>query len=194
MKPTGAELLLMRAVLSLLALAAASALGRDFHVDPRLGDDRANGLAASITGTNGPVKTIARGLKLAGPGDTVHLAPAVFKESAVFYNRRGEPGRPITLDGHGATLDGSEPLDPAQWREPAPGLFACTNLLRLDDAVIGRWFFLWNGRMNHMGRTAKGPSAPLKPPGELRPGEWTFVKDPSRKLPNSLQVFGAFYT
>ena len=51
------------------------------------------------------------------------------------------------------------------------------DLLRLDDAVISRWFFLWDGKMNHMGRTSKGKSAPLKKPAELQAGEWTYVKD-----------------
>jgi hypothetical protein len=46
----------------------------------------------------------------------------------------------------------------------------------MDDAIIGRWFFLWNGRMNRMGRTAKGPSAALKRPEALQPDEWTYVK------------------
>jgi len=52
---------------------------------------------------------------------------------------------------------------------------------------------VWGGKMNHMGRTSKGPSAPLKKPEELRPGEWTFVKDDARKLPDSAQIFGSFY-
>jgi len=138
-------------------LACAAALhAADYYVDPAVGDDHANGLAAKAGGTNGPVKTIARAVKAAQPGDTVHLATAVFKESAVFHNRAGEPGKPITLDGHGATLDGSDALNPADWPEVSPGLFRNDNLLRLDDAVLQRWFFLWDGKMNHMGRTSKG--------------------------------------
>jgi hypothetical protein len=90
-------------------------------------------------------------------------------------------------------LEGSDPLDPAAWTEESPGLFKNDNLLRLDDAVIGRWFFVWNGKMNHMGRTSKGKSAPLKPVSDLQPGEWTFVKDPSREIPPSKQIYGTFY-
>ncbi len=178
--------MMLRIAFTLLLCALASH-ARDFHDDPALGHD-------SNDGATKPVKTIARGLKLAQPGDTVHLAPVVFKESAVFYQRFGEPGKPITLDGHGATLEGSDPIDPAAWTEVAPGLFRNDQLLpRLDDAIIGRWFFLWGGKMNHMGRTSKGPSAPLKKPEDLQPGEWTFVKDDTRKLPDSRQIFGAFY-
>jgi hypothetical protein len=97
------------------------------------------------------------------------------------------------LDGHGATLEGSDPLDPATWIEESPGLFRNDNLMRLDDAVIGRWFFLWGGKMIHMGRTSKGKSDPLKAVKDLQPGEWTFVKDPSREKPPSKQIYGSFY-
>jgi len=140
------------------------------------------------------VQTIAEGIKRAQPGDTIHLEPRVYREYAGFYGKRGAAGKPITLDGHGATLEGSDPIDPAQWREVSPGLFANDELLpRLDEAVIGRWFFLWDGKMNLMGRTSKGRSAPLKQPGELQPGEWTFVKDPARETPPSKQIYGTFF-
>jgi hypothetical protein len=171
--------------------------GRDLYVDPRAGDDRADGLAPAAGGDRiGPVRTIARGLRLARAGDTVHLATAVYRESALFHDRRGEPGRPITLDGHGATLEGSDPLVPADWDEVAPGLYRNDHLIRpdlltRDDSVVRRWFFVFDGRAVHMGRTMKGPSLPLKRPEDLAPGEWTIVPaehafyvrvDPSRSL------------
>jgi hypothetical protein len=138
--------------------------------------------------------TIHHAIKLAQPGDTIHLEPKVYRDYAGFYDKKGEPGRPITLNGHGATLDGSDPVNPAQWKEPSPGLFAADNLLpRLDDAIIGRWFFLFDGKMQLMERTSKGKSAPLKNPEGLQPGEWTFVKDPSREKPPSKQIYGTFY-
>lgn len=138
--------------------------------------------------------TIAHAIKAALPGDTIHLEPKVYRDYAGFYGKKGGPGKPITLDGHGATLEGSDPIDPAQWKEVSPGLFAHDNLIaRNDDAIIGRWFFLWNGRMNHMGRTSKGMLAPLKKPEDLQPGEWTFVKDSTREKPPSKQIYGTFY-
>ncbi|MBI3878973.1 MAG: hypothetical protein HY301_02790 [Verrucomicrobia bacterium] len=176
-----------------VCFTATTLSARDLHVNPNTGNDRANGLSEKSQGTNGPFKTIPQAIKFARPGDTIHLLPVVYRDYAGFYGKRGEPGKPITLDGHGATLDGSEPLDPAQWHETTPGLFSCTNLLRNDDAIMGRWFFLWDGKMNHMGRTSKGPSAKLKKAEELQPGEWTFVIDPSRTNPPSRSFFGAFY-
>ena len=76
----------------------------------------------------------------------------------------------------------------------SPGLFANDNLIaRNDDAIIGRWFFLWNGKMNHMGRTSKGRMTPFKKPEELQADEWTFIKDPSREKPPSKQIYGTFF-
>lgn len=145
-------------------------------------------------GIDADAPTIAHAIKLAAPGDTIHLEPKVYRECAGFYGKKGEPGRPITLDGHGATLEGSDPIDPARWREVAPGLFANDDLMPgLSDAVIGRWFFLFDGRIQHMGRTSKGRQAPLKKPEELQNGEWTFVKDPSREKPPSKRIYGTFF-
>jgi len=145
-------------------------------------------------GIDPEVPTIAHAIKLAAPGDTIHLEPKVYRDYAGFYGKKGEPGKPITLDGHGATLEGADPLDPVQWREVSPGLFTADSLLpRLDDAVIGRWFFLFDGKMQLMGRTSKGRSEALKSPAELQPGEWTFVKDPSRETPPSKQIYGSFF-
>ena len=140
------------------------------------------------------VPTIHAAIKMAVAGDTIHLEPKVYRDYAGFYLKKGEPGKPITLDGHGATLEGSDPIDPARWREVSPGLFANDDLLPgLSDAAIGRWFFLFDGKMQLMGRTSKGRSAALKKPEELQAGEWTFVKDPSREKPPSKAIFGTFF-
>jgi hypothetical protein len=167
----------MKHLFILLSLSALPAAARDIHV----GQDKDS-------------PTIAHAIKAAQPGDVIHLEPKVYRDYAGFYGKKGEPGKPITLDGHGATLEGSDPLDPTQWTEVSPGLFANDNLVvRNDDAIIGRWFFLWNGQVQHMGRTSKGRSAPLKKTEELQPGEWTFVKDSSREMPPSKQIYGTFY-
>ena len=142
------------------------------------------------------VKTIREAIKLAQPGDTIHLQPIVYHDTAIFQNKKGEPGKPITLEGHGATLEGADPLDLAKWKEVSPGLFANDELLppgSLNDAAIMRWFFLWNGKMNHMGRTSKGIKAPFKKAEDLQPGEWTFVRDTTREKPGSPQICGAFF-
>lgn len=163
--------------LSLLLALSLPLQARDIHV-----------------GKDADAPTIHHAIKLAAPGDTIHLEPKMYRDYAGFYGKKGEAGKPITLDGHGATLEGSDPIDPAKWREVSPGLFANHDLMPgLSDAVIGRWFFIFDGRMQHMGRTSKGKQAPLKKPEELQAGEWTFVKDPSREKPPSKAIYGTFY-
>jgi hypothetical protein len=176
---------------ALLAACTVLLHARDITVDPIKGDD---------TSATGPLKTIAKAISVAKPGDTIHLAPHRYKESAAFHNKSGEPGRPVTLDGHGATLDGAEPLKPTDWEMVSPGLYRNRNLLPVNPANLGRWFFVFDGKMNHMGRTSKGHSQPLKKAEELAPGEWTYVPDapivrksePGRPW-DARQLQGAFY-
>lgn len=145
-------------------------------------------------GLDPDIPTIAHAIKAALPGDTIHLEPKVYRDYEGFYGKKGEPGQPITLEGNGATLDGSDPLDPAGWTEVSPGLFANPDLLpRFDAAMLVRWFFFWDGSVNRMGQASKGKSEPLKAPEDLIAGEWTFVRDTSRDLPESRQIFGTFY-
>lgn len=138
--------------------------------------------------------TIQQAIKAAQPGDTIHLQPKVYHDYAGFYAKKGEPTKPITLDGHGAILEGSDPIDPATWTEVSPGLFQNDALLPvLNDAITSRWFFLFNNKMQLMNRTSKGRSAPYKKPEELLPGEWTFLKGPARPKAKPQQTFGSFY-
>lgn len=139
--------------------------------------------------------TIASAISQSKPGDTIHLEPKVYRESAVFSNRNGEEGKPITLDGHGAILDGSEPLKPEDWKEIEPSLFANDSLLpNFRSTMLGRWFFLWNGTVQRMGIASKASSQKLKDPSELRPGEWTFVRETDPEAPaDSKRVKGRFY-
>lgn len=166
---------------------APSLVARDLVVDPDVGDDHFDGVAK-------PVKSIARAIRLVRPGDTIHLKPIVYRDWAAFYDKQGEPDRPIILDGHGATLDGCDPLEPSAWKEETPGLFRHDDLLPLTDAIVDRWFFLWDGKLNRMNRCSKGPSEPLKSPDMLKPGEWTFVKDAERtKAARAGYIHGSFW-
>lgn len=143
---------------------------REIHVDPASGDD-------TNDGRHDPVKTIARAVRLSQPGDTIHLSPGVYYESADLTNKHGLYGKPITLDGHGAVLDGSEPVTTETWEQVSPDLYRRPHLYkRTDDAIVSRWFLLWDGKMVRMNRCSKGPSEPLKQTADLQPGEWTYVK------------------
>jgi hypothetical protein len=166
-----------------------TAEARDLRVDPDIGDD-------SNDGSTSPLKSIRQAIRIAKAGDTIHLNPVVYHQYAGFYGKRGEPGNPITLDGHGATLEGSEPILPASWTEVAPGLFKNDQLMpTLNLAILWRWFFLFDGEINRMGRVLKGKSEPFLKPAELKPGEWTFVGN-HKKLEggsDSDKVQGAFF-
>lgn len=172
---------------TLLLSVLLSVTGRSLHVDPVNGDDARDGI-------DQPVRTIAQAIRLAQPGDTIHLQPLMYRDWAAFFDKSGEPGKPITLDGHGATLDGCDPLDPKGWVEVEPGLFRHDDLLPLTDAIVDRWFFVMNGKLNRMSRCSKGPSKPLKSPPDLQPDEWTFVKDAERtKTARAGYINGSFW-
>jgi len=173
--------------LSPRTFAESRSAGRALHVDPVSGQDSGDGIEQ-------PVRTIGRAIRLARPGDTIHLEPQEYRDEAAFFDKSGEPGRPITLEGHGATLNGCDPLVAEAWQEVSPGVLRHDDLLPLTDAIIARWFFLWDGKPNRMNRCSKGPSEPLKAPADLQPGEWTFVKDEERtKTVRAGYIRGTFW-
>ena len=100
---------------------ATLASGRDIFVDNRTGDDRANGRnARSITIDDGPVRSIAKALRLAERGDRVVLAasPVPYRESVSLTSSKhsGWPDYPFVVEGNGAVLDGSELIPHQQWQ------------------------------------------------------------------------------
>ncbi|HEY1084876.1 MAG TPA: DUF1565 domain-containing protein [Prosthecobacter sp.] len=160
----------LRIILPFFCLALGTAPLLALQVDPAAGDDKNDGVSA-------PLKTIARAVRLAQPGDTVLLKPGTYWESVDLSNKHGQPGKPVTVDGQGAVINGSEPVKAVDWESLGGGLFRKVKLMpRMDKAILGRWFFLWNGSMNHMGRTSKGPSKPLKKVEELQVNEWTYAE------------------
>ena len=85
---------------SLIWIAATSISARDFHIDNVSGDDRNDGGSPSqVSDRVGPMRSIARALKAAGPGDQIILA------------NTGEPYREsVTLQGGRHSSNGNRPF------------------------------------------------------------------------------------
>ncbi|HXG61331.1 MAG TPA: right-handed parallel beta-helix repeat-containing protein [Planctomycetota bacterium] len=82
----------LSAVVGALFLAAGVARADDFYVRPD-GDDARDGRSPERAR-----RTIQKILDEAGPGDTIHLAPGIYRQDLRSV-RHGEPGRPITIEG-----------------------------------------------------------------------------------------------
>ena len=143
-----------RIVCCLVLSCAWSGSARDIHVSNTNGHDDRSGESSH------PLRTIANAIRLAKAGDTIHLAPTAepYREMIHIRDHSGEPGRPIVLDGHGAVVTGAEPLDPVEWKPVAPGRYRNDTFaasIRWDAAVQVRFFVLFDGHMQRMGRTSK---------------------------------------
>jgi len=181
MKPQWcSRLILILALMDLNACAWAD----DIYVNCEIGSDVNTGASDQEA-----LKTLAEAMKRVQPGQTVHMAKTAtaYCEPLEFVNKSGAPGKPIIVDGHGATISSAKPINPDDWTKVGEDLYRNDKLLfpeRLlrrekdnDSAVISRFFFLWDGKINFMGRASKGDYPPLPKPGQLKPGEWTFVDD-----------------
>lgn len=117
----------------------------EIFVNNAVGNDQWSGLekVAAPAGNQGPLRTIARAVTLAAPGDTIHLEPTEtsYKEEISFRDKGGEPGRPIILDGHGSILDGSESCPADAWKKVGENLWCLEgvysrNSLIVEDRVV----------------------------------------------------------
>lgn len=163
--------------LIVLTLCEAAA-GRALHVNSQSRADSADGSA------DRPFATIKRAIALAQPGDTILLDPqgSPCNEQIFFADKSGTESEPIILDGQGTVIDGSVPIRPEEWEQVSDGLFKSTILpqtycYKANPAYVGRFFFVWEGKINRMGRSLKGSQTPYKKPENLAAGEWTYVAD-----------------
>jgi hypothetical protein len=114
--------------LCLVLLWSMPATGRTVFVDNMTGDDHFAGRQPQRTpDENGPVRTIAQAVRLADGGDTIVLAKTAqpYQESFTLVGSRssGLSGRPFTLRGNGAILDGSAPVPVEAWESYGGAVF-----------------------------------------------------------------------
>ncbi|WP_231734020.1 right-handed parallel beta-helix repeat-containing protein [Calycomorphotria hydatis] len=79
-----------------------------------------------------PFRTINAAIRVAKAGDVISLTKTdkVYLQDANFYGHAGgEPGKPITLNGNGVTLRGSEVCSPEGWSEYQQETFQRSDLV-----------------------------------------------------------------
>ena len=118
---------LMKCVVTALAIWLPAIAGAEtFHVSPR-GDDAAAGTAAA------PFRTVQRGAEAAQPGDTVLVAPGIYRER-VSPPRGGTDGKPIVFrsaERHRAVIKGSDEWGP-EWRRHSDAIWSAA----VDSALF----------------------------------------------------------
>jgi len=152
-------------------------------------------------GGNIAMTNFTTALKKAQPGDVIRLLPAdkPVNMSLIVKNLKGQPDKPIVIDGSFNVIVGNRPADETAWKEVAAG----TGLYRRVLKVIPtgeRFFMAFNGKIERMGRHTKWKSAPLKKPDELKDYQWTlgtgneaYFKLPAEMTPAAARVEEPFY-
>ncbi|PQO43467.1 hypothetical protein [Blastopirellula marina] len=142
----------MRFCLIILGIAAFAgvASARDIYVDNLRGDDHLNGTTAELgENVDGPVRSIAKALRIACRGDRIILTNnegIPYRESITLQAGRhsGFPDHPFLLKGNGATLDGSALVPVDAWEVVGPDLYRFSpfrkafNILFMDDKPLDK--------------------------------------------------------
>src|SRR5262245_5289596 len=102
-------------LLLIACLTAAPAVARDIYVSNKQGDDHNDGnLPMPLGQLRGPYRTIERALRDTTNGDVIILENTgePYHESVTLQAARhsGLAGKPFTIRGNGAVLDGTEPV------------------------------------------------------------------------------------
>lgn len=111
-----------------LCCATGFVAAENYYVSNLDGRDQNDGLAEKpLNALTGPVKTIRRGIELAGTGDTIVIANTgepYYESITLVGNRVSGIGRlPFTIRGNGATISGLRQLPKEGWRRIGPELW-----------------------------------------------------------------------
>jgi hypothetical protein len=111
-----------------MLLLPAVAHARTWYVNNVVGSDELTGTTVDFDEDNGPFKTIAMALHVAGPGDRIELAAtdAPYRELVRLSGPRhqGLSDRPFVINGNGATLDGTVVAEFGGWQPVGQSVFA----------------------------------------------------------------------
>jgi len=115
-------------VVMLSTWLAWPASARDIHVNNQSGDDRFTGhYLQNMPDETGPVRTIAKALRLAATGDRIVLANTgqPYRESISLVGSRhsGTSFQRFVIEGNGAILDGSAPVSAHAWEHYRGAVF-----------------------------------------------------------------------
>ncbi len=152
-----------------VAATVDAAAGRDIFVSNVAGDDRNTGAAMRpIVPQGGPVRTIAKALRLARPADRIILdnttEPYHETISLVGSHNSGGVLGPLVIEGHGALLDGTVPIPAGDWQQYAGDVYT------YQPKQMGHQQLFLAGR-----QAAQRPTSPDKPsPAALEPLEWCY--------------------
>ncbi len=163
----------MKKIVSLsLALVFGAALSAaDIYVDYEKGSRKNAGTKEA------PLECFARAINRAKAGDTIYILPASkpIRDTILVRKKVGAPGKPIIVDGMNNIFLGTDPLDPAKWKEIKPGYFSMQ--LAIGNNMASRFYMTRNGKAVRMGRFNKAQGGKkFKAVEDLQPGEWTLVR------------------
>ncbi len=150
---------------------ASTAVARDIHVNNLAGDDRADGNASqTVSGVSGPVRSIAKALRLAEAGDRIVLANTgqAYRESLSLTGSKhgGSPVSPFVIEGNGAVLEGAIDVPAGTWQHYRGDVFY------FQPAGLGYQQLFFEGRPAIRRPTTRADVS--LPP--LEPREWCFVR------------------
>ncbi len=154
----------------LVADAAGNAAAHDVYVNNTAGDDLFDGSApTSADHGHGPFRTLTRALKSAISGDRIVLAKTdePYRESVSLVGSRysGTAYQPFTIDGQGATFDGTRPVPPEAWEFVSGDVFC----FQPEKKQFQQLYFDGAPALRH-----PSPSQIGRLP-ELEPREWALV-------------------
>jgi hypothetical protein len=161
----------IKSILAVLITATAvTAAARDLYVDNLAGDDLFDGASpTSADHGHGPFHTLARALKSAIAGDRIVLAKtgAPYRESVSLVGSRysGTAYQPFTIEGQGATFDGTRPVPPEAWEFVSGDVFR----FQPEKKQFQQLYFDGTPALRH-----PAPSQAGRLP-ELEPREWALV-------------------